>query len=250
MRGANAYSGRFASNGAWEFTRALSQNRTWTSFWGINLRAMYLLYSHWFASFLVGYDLKSKYSDWREFRILLTLWETDPSLSEIGSPIYFSRRRSIKSAGPKRTNTFFHFSISRLTDRLARCSVPASTFENSETTKLTLPLKQAKRIIVTSQYYLAKGVEPARENEEKKHWRGGGNLLEVFLRGSTSKKQQPYHEMKNERAASSERKRREINPFTQGKWGVRMEICIAILSHLVKNTRDSLITIGRKARGG
>jgi hypothetical protein len=63
--------------------------------------------------------------------------------------------------------------------------VPASTFENSETIKLMLPLKQVKRIIVTSQLYLAKGGESPRENEEEKHNRKGGNLLETFWGDTT-----------------------------------------------------------------
>jgi hypothetical protein len=67
-----------------------------------------------------------------------------------------------------------------LKDRLARCSVAASIFEDSETIKQMLPLKQVKRFIVASQHYLAKEVESARENEKDKHRRESRNLLKAF----------------------------------------------------------------------
>ena len=96
-------------------------------------------------------------------------------------------------------------------------------------------------------HHSAKGAESARENEGKRKQPRRRQSPEAFC-GSTVKKQHAYHEKKDERTGSSEQKRREINPFTQGKRGVRIEIRITILSHLVKNTRDFSITVGRKPR--
>jgi hypothetical protein len=105
---------------------------------------------------------------------------TDTSLSRLEIHYYFPKRRLIKSAGLKGQISFFHFSVSHLTDRLAKCWVSTSTFEKSETIKQTLPLKQVKRNIVTSQHYSAKGAKSPRENKEERRSREGGNLLEAF----------------------------------------------------------------------
>jgi hypothetical protein len=94
---------------------------------------------------------------------------TDTSLSRIEIHYYFPKRRLIKSAGPKEQIPFSHLSIPQLTDRLARCSVPPSTLENSETIKRTLPLKQVRRFNRTPLSTIRRKERNQRERMRRKN---------------------------------------------------------------------------------